>query len=119
MFSTRIPKDWEEELNQILKDMGISKKEFIGIALKKIRASYNRVYQKGLNFGEILGYSKGHNDGINEASETWAIWYFCDICNKEILVEPNTNSHKAIIQYMKEYGWGHSECHKENLSYTY
>lgn len=113
MFSTRIPLDWEEEIKQIMKDMGLSKKEFIGVDLKKIKANYTRVYKKGFNNGKQEGYDEGEMDGVNDSSERWAIWYFCSICNKKIYIMPNSNSHEAVIQYMKDHSWGHAECHNK------
>lgn len=57
------------------------------------------------------GWEEGFSVGYDEALRTNQIWYFCDICGEKIIVAPNDNSHKAIIEYMLEHGWGHTSCH--------
>ena len=51
--------------------------------------------------------------GYSAALKEWQVWYFCTGCNDRILIRPNGNSHKAIIGYMKEYGWKHTNCHED------
>ena len=54
------------------------------------------------------GYYTGHKRGVNENQ----VWYFCKVCGKSIVIVPNSNSHNAVIQLMREHGWGHESCHK-------
>ena len=60
------------------------------------------LYDKGFNDG----FHEGHGWGVRESQ----IWFYCDVCGEPIDVEPDSNSHKAIIEYMKEHGWGHARC---------
>jgi hypothetical protein len=38
------------------------------------------------------------------AIEEYEIWYYCAVCGRQIDMEPNTESHKAMVGYMKERG---------------
>ena len=51
--------------------------------------------------------------GYEQATEKCQIWYYCAVCGKRINVEPNSDSHKAMIGYMKEHGWAHASCHRQ------
>ncbi len=44
------------------------------------------------------------------AIENYRIWYFCAKCGGKIFISPNGQSHKAIIEYMKEKRWYHNSC---------
>ena len=58
-------------------------------------------------------YNKGYRDGYERGRLDYAIWYYCAVCGEKIYVRPNSNSHMAIIRYMKEDRWGHTTCHKK------
>jgi CRISPR/Cas system-associated protein Cas10 (large subunit of type III CRISPR-Cas system) len=60
------------------------------------------------------GYNAGYEKGNNKATDEWQIWYYCSVCGEPIDFSPNSNSHEALIEYMKEHGWGHSKCIDEN-----
>jgi len=62
-----------------------------------LKAETDRAYRKG--------YEQGKRD--------WQIWYFCDVCGERIDIAPQGNSHKELIGYMKQHGWGHSRCHEK------
>ncbi|MBA7705945.1 hypothetical protein ES703_114787 [subsurface metagenome] len=49
--------------------------------------------------------------GYDQAEKDYQIWYYCSVCQKRIDISPNSDSHKAVIGYMKENGWGHKSCH--------
>jgi len=44
------------------------------------------------------------SEGYDEAKRDYQIWYYCAVCGKRIDMEPNDDSHKTMIGYMKEYG---------------
>ena len=46
----------------------------------------------------------------NQAKEEYQIWYYCAVCGKRIDMDPNSDSHKAMIGFMKQNGWGHKSC---------
>jgi len=60
------------------------------------------------------GYKKGYEDGYEKSKKEYRIWYYCNVCGREITMYPNRNDHKSMIEYMKLHGWGHKICH-ENL----
>ena len=62
-------------------------------------------FSKAIAEAENRGYEKGKED--------WGLWHYCDVCDEGIYIQPNTDAHKAIIEYMKAYGWGHPGCHKQ------
>ena len=51
------------------------------------------------------------SEGYDQAEKDNQIWYYCAVCGKRIDLVPNSDSHKAMIGYMKEHGWGHANCH--------
>ena len=63
--------------------------------------------------------NQAYNQGYNKAKEEHQIWYFCNVCQERINISPNSESHKAIIQYMEEHGWGHRSCHEKEKSQSY
>ncbi len=62
------------------------------------------------NAGREAGKDEGYDEGYEEALKEYEITYPCSKCGKEITVSPNSKSHRAIIQYLDEHGWGHSKC---------
>jgi hypothetical protein len=64
--------------------------------------------------GAVTIWKSGIEYGRNLERENNQIFYFCSVCNNPIIVIPNTHVHHAIIQYMLDHGWGHSECHEKN-----
>jgi hypothetical protein len=58
-------------------------------------------------------YDGAYYHGYNVGMMDWRSWYFCSICGERIDIIPDGNSHKALIEYMKEHGWGHSSCHNK------
>jgi len=102
-MSCRLDKDTHDLLKQRLEDLGgVSFANFVKDALGIQRA-------KMPDIEEIK--QQAYNEGYEQATEDCQIWYFCAVCGKRIDVEPDSDSHKAIIGYMKERGWAHSSCH--------
>lgn len=64
------------------------------------------MHGKGFREGFEVGEKGAYKQGTNE----WRIWYFCNDCFERMYISPNSNSHKALIKYLKEHGWGHKEC---------
>ncbi|MEM0240905.1 MAG: hypothetical protein QXP29_05535 [Candidatus Nezhaarchaeales archaeon] len=52
---------------------------------------------------------KGYEDGKDDHR----IWYYCSVCGERIYTYPNDEGHKAMIEYMKQHGWGHAKCHEK------
>ena len=102
-LSCRLDKDIHDLLKQRLEDLGgVSFADFVKDALGIQQAKMPDI--------EEIKEQAGH-EGYNQAAEDCQIWYYCAVCGKRINVEPDSDSHKAIIGYMKEHGWSHSSCH--------
>ena len=98
-MSCRLDKDSHALLKQRLEDLGgVSFADFVKDAL-------------GLFELRMPDIEKMKDEAYDQAKKDNQIWYFCAMCRKRMDVEPNSNSHKAIIGYMKEHEWGHASCH--------
>ena len=98
-LSCRLDKDTHDLLKQRLEDLGgVSLADFVKDSL-------------GLLQLRMPDIEKIKDEAYDQAKKDNQIWYFCAVCRKRIDVEPNSDSHKAIIGYMKEYRWAHSSCH--------
>lgn len=98
--TVRLTKDLKEMLDKVKGNMS-----YADIVRKILRNDFKEIYEKA--------YEEGYVEGYNDAFKDYAIWYYCVVCGKPIYVRPNSSSHKAIIEYMREHGWGHSECHEK------
>ena len=100
--SCRLDKDTCTLLKQRLEDLGrVSFAEFVkdSLGLQQLKIP---------NIEEIK--EKVYDEGYDQAEKDYQIWYYCAVCRKRIDMEPNSDSHKAMIGYMKEHGWAHASC---------
>jgi len=103
-MSCRLDKVTHDLLKQRLEDLGgLSFADFV-------KDSLGLLQLKMPDVGEIK--DKAWSEGYDEAEKEHQIWYHCAVCQKRIDVVPNSDSHKAIIGYMKERGWAHASCHR-------
>ena len=72
--------------------------ELVQIALLELQKDFTAAYEKA----EKNEYKKAEGD--------WSIWGYCTICGEALYILPNDNAHNALIDYMKEHGWGHKKC---------
>ena len=78
---------------------------------RKSNMSFASLVKQGLDVLESSvgeAYERGHA----EAEEKYSITYPCSICGEEIVVTRESKSYEAMRTYMREHGWGHSECHE-------
>lgn len=99
-ISIRLTKDLKEMLDRVRGEMSYS-----DIIRKILRGDFREIHERA--------YGLGYDDGYNDAFREFAIWYYCVVCGKPIYVKANSNAHNAIIEYMREHGWGHVECHEK------
>ena len=104
VVSCRIPKADYDLLKQRLDERGISFATFVKEALGCLEAKLTPIDQ---------ARAEGYEQGYKQATEDHQIWYHCKICQGRINIFPNSESHKAIIQYMNEKGWSHTKCHEK------
>ncbi len=102
--SRRLSRDEYDLLKQRLEDLGgVSFADFV-------KDSLGLLQLKMPDIEEIK--ETAWAEGYDQAVEDYQIWYYCAVCRKRIDIDPNSESHKAIIGYMKEHGWAHASCHK-------
>ena len=100
--SFRLSTDEHELLKQRLEDLGgISFAEYIKQSLGLIQPDIEEIKEQA-----------GH-EGYDQATEDCQIWYYCAVCGKRINMEPDSDSHKAMIGFMNDHGWGHASCHRQ------
>jgi len=103
--SFRVSKDIYDLLKQRLEDLGgISFADFVKESLGLQQAKVSDIEKI-----KETAWNKGHDQAI----EDYQIWYFCAVCGKRIDMPPNSDSHKAMIAYMKEHGWAHARCQRQ------
>jgi hypothetical protein len=103
--SCRLSKDESDLLRQRLEDLGgVSFADFVkdSLGLLQLRIPETREMKER---ARRVGYDQGKKDH--------QIWYYCSVCQQRIDVAPNSESHKAIIGFMREHSWGHTSCHRQ------
>ena len=104
-MSCRLDKDTLALLKQRLEDLGgVSFADFVKDSLGLLQLKMPATE-------EIR--ERARDEGYNQAKGKYQIWYYCAVCGKRVDVGPNSDSHKAIIGFMKEHGWGHASCHEK------
>ena len=95
-MSCRLDKDTHDLLKQRLEDLG-------GVSLADfVKDSLGLLQFKMPDIEEIKETASG--EGYNQAEKDYQIWYYCAVCGKRIDINPNSDSHKAIIGYIKGHG---------------
>ena len=103
--SCRLDGNTHELLKQRLEDLGgISFADFVKDSLGLLQLKIPDVE-------EIK--DRAYDEGYHRAEKDYQIWYFCAECGELIDMRPNSDSHKAMIGYMKAHGWGHVSCHRQ------
>ena len=115
VWSVRMPKKWIDELDSELKANGQSRRDFLGVALKKqtLNAEEIRVtwHKKGYSPGYEIGNEDGDKKGYARGKNDWAIWVYCYYCMKQVFIKANSEDHKITIEQMKGY-LKHDQCPK-------
>jgi hypothetical protein len=96
-------KEEKERIVEMAELAGISISELVRVALLDLEEDFSEAYEEAR-----LG---GYDHGFLNAKRTYRIWNFCNVCGKAIEILPNSDAHKAIIDYMRKGGWGHPGCH--------
>jgi hypothetical protein len=102
-MSCRLSKDEYDLLKQRLEDLGgVSFADFVkdSLGLLQLKIPETREIREK---ARRAGYDQGRKDH--------QIWYYCDTCKKRIDIAPDSESHKAMIGFMREHNWGHTTCH--------
>jgi flagellar biosynthesis/type III secretory pathway protein FliH len=113
VWSVRMPKELIETLEAELKLNGQSKREFIGVALKKQMLNVEEIRvtsrKKGYDQGYEKGYQDGDKKGYDRGMNEWAIWGYCHKCNKKIFFKRDSPNHETMVEVTQGY-LEHSQC---------
>lgn len=99
----RMEKEEKERIVEMAQFAGKSISDLVRVALFDLEGNFSEAYEKA----RISGY----NHGFQNAKRAYRIWIFCNVCGKAIDILPNSDTHKAIVDYLKKGRWGHPECH--------
>ena len=133
-FTVRMPLEWHEDFDRYITRNGLSRRDFMGVSLLKIRFDFKKVrdqaYKEGHTNGHKMGDEEGYTRGYAEGQERGRregyvegaeymykkmkdqnkLWYYCAVCNEIKFIEPNSPEHKFIIDMMRVHGWKHPGC---------
>ncbi len=102
--SWRVSKELYDRLQMVKDTEGKSTADVlkIGVGLLEVKVSKEKEARR-------QGYEQGFEKGYEEAENLYKVTYPCRVCGKEIVV---TGDHvkRAIKTYMREHGWGHTNC---------
>ena len=103
--SFRVSQEELGEIREMAKQEGKTIGDLVREALNKDVKNKKSRYR--------AGHTTGYNAGYRKAKRDHQIWYFCCVCGERVDITPNGDSHKAIIEMMKEKRWGHESCHNK------
>ena len=116
VWSVRMSQEWIEEVEKYLRDTCQSRRDFMGISLKKQKTDFSKALEEEFEEGKMFGIELGKEEGYKYAKKKYGIWYYCSKCNDVITMIPKSDDHKALIKYMRQNGWSHVNC--PNLNNT-
>ena len=109
VFSIRMPQEFHDEFQTLAEELGMSRREFMAVALKKQKINYKRAHNQGYN----KGYNIGHKAGYEKGKQDWGVQFPCKICDELAYIQPNSDCHRAVIEFLRERGWVHEECNEQ------
>ncbi len=98
-----VKREDKERIDKMVELSGKKRSELLRVALFGLEKDFSKAYEKA--------HSEGYENGFADAKKTYRIWYQCNICDDNIELVPNSDAHKAMIDYMKNERWGHPKCH--------
>lgn len=102
--SCRVPKEVYDRLWAVKEAEGLSFTDILKVGLGLLEACEEKEADI-LKKGHALGYRKGHA----EAKSLYQVTYPCKVCGGTLTVTTREEK-EAVRQYMREHGWGHSQC---------
>jgi flagellar biosynthesis/type III secretory pathway protein FliH len=117
VWSVRMPQEYIKDMELYIRETGLSRREFMSISLGKQKADYIKIRQEAFEEGKKYGIEIGKELGYKKAEKKYKIKYYCSVCEGDITMEPNSDSHNALIKYMFIYRQSHSQCAKKINSY--
>lgn len=129
--SFRISKGKKDELDELVDDLEITKKEWFESVIDDERGKFSAVFQQGKTKGEQQGYEKGHakgyDEGFDDAYDEMVATVPCIVCGEAVAVNTDQRQ-KELYDTIKNinYEWTsrpplgtlecdiqHRDCHPE------
>ena len=101
----RMKKEEKERIVQMAELAGKNVSELVRVALLGLEEDFSEAYEKAR--------SEEYKKGFMDAKNAYRLWFYCYVCGDVIDLLPNSDIHKAIIGYLKNERWGHTECVKK------
>lgn len=89
VFSIRMPQEWHDELKTLMEDTGLSRKDFLAVALEKQTLNYEELREKLVN------------DGIEIGETMMRVKMNCYDCGKDWKVLLNSSVLENIYEHSK------------------
>ena len=105
IVSCRLSKDEYDLLRQRLEDLGgISFADFVkdSLSLLQLKIPETREIKE-----------KARREGYDQGKKDHQIWYYCCTCGQRINMAPDSESHRAMVGYMREHCWAHTNCPRQ------
>jgi len=101
----RMKREEKERIVQMAELAGKNVSELVRVELLGLEEDFSEAYEKAR--------SEGYKKGFMDAKKIYRLWLYCYVCGDVIDLLPNSDVHKAIIDYLKNERWGHPECLKK------
>lgn len=123
VFSVRIPQAWDDTIEKIRQETGLSKKMVFGLMLEKLigkyeaakkqgydegfnkafegakKIEYHDAYLKGKQEGSNDGYNKGYDEGYKVGKAEYLIEVPCARCHKPLILTHNTPEYPTFKKW--------------------
>lgn len=106
----RVKKEEKELIENMAKRAGKSISELVRVALLELEENFAETLEDTWNDGQKYGLDAGKTIGYQKAKNEYEITYPCTICGSSCTLPPNSDCHKAVVQFLKENRWAHGEC---------
>ena len=134
-WTVRMPLQWHEDYEKYVNRFGLSRRDFMGASLKKIKLDYEQVktqsFNQGVAVGRKQGYDQGHNEGYVKGKEEgrqegrvegyklaekcWKIELCCPGCGEIEEVLANSLTYQMLIDFLYYYGWMCRNCQERRF----
>ena len=103
----------ERERQKIREEVIMNYQEDVNRAVAKERDDIMQNWQQAVDSALAKGKKLGYNEGSRDGEYELAIWYYCDVCGISIVIKPDSDVHRFIIDCLRGHGWGHIGCHQQ------
>lgn len=92
----RVTKEEKESIEQMAEEADKSISTLVRIALLHLHEEMEDMYGDAYNYG--------YDIGCDDTKKNYAISYPCSVCGSLCVISPNSECHKAVLQFLQEKG---------------